>query len=162
VSWPCGRRATAAGSPRAAGRNLWDSLPTCRRITRQGPLRRGVPAASRRSETPVARRTSHDRRPWSPGGQGQQRELWRGKARGVKHLRTDVLDFVVPPIVAAVIFGQHHVGNAARECSPETHSKTCRLLMTGALITQLNMWRRGGAPLRRGMHFQLGTHYLVF
>ena len=38
ASWPCGRPATAAGSPRAAGRNLLDSLPTCRRITRQRPF----------------------------------------------------------------------------------------------------------------------------
>jgi hypothetical protein len=76
--------------------------------------------------------------------------------------RTNVLELVVPLIVAAVIFGKYHVVQRRPQVLARHPSKTCRLRMTAALITYLNMCRRGGAPLRRGMHLQLGAHCLVF
>ena len=59
--------------------------------------------------TPDAYVAGDDTPPRIPGRQGNQRFLERGKPGAVKDPRADVSDFVVLPIVAAVILGYHHM-----------------------------------------------------
>lgn len=72
------------------------------------------------------------------GRQGDQPPLGRGKLGGIKRPGADVCHAAVPPVIAAVVFGQHHPlkhGPQVGAAHPQQHLSLGQALFDREVVT---------------------------